>query len=147
MFRKSLQPKNLLKSALAVVFMLTLSGAYNLFCCQQMFAAEITPEHCPISKTVKSEHCQFSKNKQTETSSAVTSVNLFECCALKFNVFVATLEKNEFPQKSSVVVNNSINYFPRSVKLESKTSLTGFSFRSRVLAKSDLHIRNCVFRI
>lgn len=147
MFRKSLQPKNLLKSALAVVFMLTLSGAYNLFCCQQMFAAEIKPEHCPLSKTVKSEHCQFSKNKPTETSSAVTSVNLFECCALKFNVFVATLEKNEFPQKTPVVVDNSFNFFPKSVRLESKTGLTDFSYRPRVLAGSDLHIRNCVFRI
>ena len=145
MFRKSLQPKTLLKNSLAALLVLTLSGAYCLFCCQEIKAATAA-EHCPLSKTTQAEHCKFSKNKDSESSQAATSINLFECCGLKFNFFVAKLEKTRFPQAASALANNFFN-FAKAEKLEKAVRFSGFPYQAPVRETSDLHVRNCVFRI
>ncbi len=147
MFRKYLQPKVLLKNTAAALLMITMSGAYYLFCCQEMKAAVAKAEHCPLSKAVQTEHCNFSKNKTSETApQTVTSINLFECCNLKFNFFVAKLEKNEFPQQTPVLAK-SLSGFLQSVKLENNTEYTDFSYRAPILDSRDRRVRNCVFRI
>jgi hypothetical protein len=146
MFRKRLQPKNLWKNAVAALLVLTLSGAYCLFCCQEISAAVTKAEHCPLSKTVEANHCNFSKSKKSEASRAAASVNVFECCDLKFNFFIAKLEKNRFPAAAPVLANN-FSLFLQSVKPERKTGFTDFSYRAPVFESRDLHIRNCVFRI
>jgi len=147
MFRKHLHPKILLKNTAAALLVITLSGAYYLFCCQEMRAAVAKAEHCPLSKTVQTEHCNFSKNKTSETPpQTATSLNVFECCNLKFNFFVAKLEKNEFPQQSPVLVNNFFNFL-QSVKFETNARVTDFSYRAPVFDSRDQRVRNCVFRI
>jgi len=147
MFRKYLQPKILLKNTAAVLLTITLSGAYYLFCCPAMQAAVAKAEHCPLSKAVQTEHCNFSKNKSPETPpQTATSINLFECCSLKFNFFVAKLEKNEFPQQTPVLINNHSGFL-QSVKLENNTGFTDFSYRAPVFDSRDLRVKNCVFRI
>src|SRR5437868_14884508 len=145
MFRPVLQPKILLKNTLAALLVITLSGAYCLFCCQDTNAANKT-EHCPLSKISKADHCNFSKQKAAETSNAAASINLFECCGLKFNFFVAKLEKNQFPQQTPVLANNFSNFL-ESVKLENKTGFTDFFYRAPAFENGARHIRNCVFRI
>jgi len=146
MFRKYLQPKVLLKNTAAALLMITMSGAYYLFCCLEMQAAA-KAEHCPLSKAVQTEHCNFSKNKSSETPpQTATSINLFECCNLKFNFFLAKLEKNEFPQQTPVLAKN-FSGFLQSIKLENKTAYTDFSYRAPIFDSRDLRVRNCVFRI
>ena len=143
MFRKILQPKILLKNTLAALLVITLSGAYCLFCCQDMNAAAAKAVHCPLSKT---DHCNFSKQNPAETSQAAASINLFECCGLKFNFFIAKLEKNRCPQPAPALAN-SFSIFLETVKLENNAGFTVFFYRAPVFEKRDLHVRNCVFRI
>jgi hypothetical protein len=145
MFRKGLQPKALLKNSLAALLVLTLSGAYCLFCCQEIKAATAA-EHCPLSKTAQAEHCKFSKNKASESSPAAASINLFECCGLKFSFFVAKLEKTRFPQAAPASANNFFIFLPAE-KLEKAARVSGFAYRAPVRETRDLHVRNCVFRI
>lgn len=146
MFRQFSNPEILLKRALAAVLTITLSGAYCLFCCQETNAARTKAEDCPLSKNSQASHCNFSKKKTAETSQSAAGIKVFECCRLKFNFFVAKLEKNEFPQKTPALANN-FSFFPQSVKLARKTGFTGFFYRAPVFEKDDLHVRNCVFRI
>jgi hypothetical protein len=147
MFRTYLQPKILLKNTAAALLVITLSGALYLLCCQEMKAAAAKAEHCPLSKAVQTEHCNFSKNKTSENSQTAVSINLFECCNLKFNFFVAKLEKNEFPQQAPTALANNFFNFLQSVKLENAAKLTDFSYRARVFDNRRERIRNCVFRI
>jgi hypothetical protein len=144
MFRTYLQPKILLKNSIAALLVITLSGAFHLFCCQAMKAAEKS-EHCPLSKPVQTEHCNFSK-KGVETPQTAASINLFECCQLKFNFFVAKLEKNELPHAAHARANSFFS-LPDSVKLAASTIPTELSYRAPVFESRDLHIKNCVFRI
>jgi hypothetical protein len=147
MFRKHLQPKTFLKNTIAALLVTTLSGALYLLCCQEMKAMTAKAEHCPLSKAVKSEHCNFSKNKTSETSQTAVNINLFECCNLKFNFFVAKLEKNEFPQAAPTALVNNFFNFLQTVNLENNAGFTDFSYRSRVFDNRRERIRNCVFRI
>lgn len=147
MFRKYLQPKVLLKNTAAALLMITLSGAYYLFCCLEMQSALAKAEHCPLSKAVQTEHCNFSKNKSSETPpQTATSINLFECCSLKFNFFVAKLEKNEFPQQTTVLAKSFLGFL-QSLKLESNAGFGVFSYRAPVFDNRHQRVRNCVFRI
>jgi hypothetical protein len=141
MIRKLLLPKILLKSSLAAFLMITLSGAYCFFCCQEINAAPKASHHS-ISQNG---HCNFSK-KASETSQATTSVNVFECCGLKFNFIVAKLEKKEFPEQSPALANDFFSFL-QTVKFESNLNFTGFSYRAPVFESRDLHVRNCIFRI
>jgi len=145
MFRKHLQPKTLLKNTLAALLAITLSGAYCLFCCQETSAAT-KAQHCPLSKTTEANHCNFSKKNSVETSNAAASINLFECCGLKFNFFIAKLEKTRFPQQTPALANNFFNFL-QTVKSESNTGFTVFFYRAPTFEKRDLHVKNCVFRI
>ena len=144
MFRHSFQPKIFLKNSTAALLAITLSGAFYLFCCQVMKAAE-KGEHCPISKPVRSDHCNFSERPR-ETPPMAASINLFECCQLKFSFFVAKLEKNEFPQAAPARVNGFFR-LPESTKLAATAKLTDSSYRVPVFDSRELHIKNCVFRI
>ena len=144
MFRHSFQPKILLKNSLAALLTISLSGVFYLFCCQAMKAVEKS-EHCPLSKTVQTEHCDFSK-KASETPQSAASINLFECCQLKFNSFVAKLEKNEFPQQTPARVDSHFS-LPDSIKFSVKVSPADFSYRGPVFQSLDLNVKNCVFRI
>jgi hypothetical protein len=146
MFRKRLQPKNILTRITAALLAITLSGAYYFFCCQEMDAAPAKAESCPLIKVSKSEHCNFSKHQSPEASQTATSVNTFECCGLKFNFFVAKLEKNDFPQQVPAAQNNFFNFL-QSVKSESKQSFTDFSYHAPIFDSRDLRVKNCVFRI
>lgn len=143
MFRKHPQSKILLKATLSALLVVALSGAYALFCCAGMKMEAADAVSCPLAKT---DHCNFSKKKASETSQTASGLDLFECCNLKFNFFVAHLEKNEFPQQVPSLANNFFNFF-RSVKLAPKTGFTAFSAPAPVRARRDLHVRNCVFRI
>lgn len=147
MFRHGLQPKNLLNTAFAAFLAIILSGAVNLLCCRQMIFARQAEEHCPLTKKVKQAHCDFSKEPATATSETAKSVRTFECCTLKFNFFVAKLEKNDYSPKTPAAEVRNFSIFLRAVKLENKTGLTVFSDRERVFAVRDLHVKNCVFRI
>jgi hypothetical protein len=149
MFRKYLQPKILLKNTAAALLVITLSGAYYLLCCQEMKAAVAKAEHCPLSKAVKSEHCNFSKNKSSETATpqTATGINLFECCSLKFNFFVAKLEKNEFPQQTPTALAGNFFNFLQTVKLENNAGFTVSPYRPPVFDNRPERVRNCVFRI
>jgi hypothetical protein len=142
MFRQPLQPKTLLKKTLAALSVITLSGVYFLFCCQEMYASNKSA-HQPAEK---SEHCHFSKSKKSETPRAAAGVNICEHCGLRFNFFVAKLEKNQFPQKTPALANNFF-HFLKSVNPANKAGFTGFSYRAPVFENRDLHIKNCVFRI
>jgi hypothetical protein len=146
MIRKARQPKIFLKNTLAAFLMITLSGAYCLFCCQPIEAAESKVDHCPIKKVSPGEHCDFSKNKASEPSEAASSVQAFECCGLKFNFFVAKLEKNDRPQKTPVLARNSFNFL-KSVKLVDQAGFTDLPYRAPDFERAALHVRNCVFRI
>jgi hypothetical protein len=145
MFRNLLQPKTLFKNTLAALLVITLSGAYCLFCCQEIKAAAKT-EHCPLKRVSETEHCNFAKDKSAGLPETATSINLFECCGLKFNFFVAKLEKNQLPQQTPVLANNFSNFL-ESVKLENKTGFTDFFYHAPAFEKGARHIRNCVFRI
>lgn len=147
MFRKYLQPKILLKNTLAAFLMITVSGVYCLFCCTDASAAASEAEHCPLSKTVTSEHCDFSKKNAAETSTAEAKANAFECCGLKFNFYVAKLDKNEFSQKTPSALARNFSSFPQSASRENKTGLTAFFYRAPVYEKGSLHVKNRVFRI
>ena len=138
MFGHSFRLKSLLKNSLAALLVITLSGAYCLFCCEEIIAATKSAHHSQI----QSEHCNFSKN----TSDAATSIKAFECCGLKFNFFVAKLEKNEFPEQAPALADNFFG-FSESQKLRRGASPTEFSYRAPIFEKRDLHIKNCVFRI
>ena len=144
MFRTYLQPKTLLKNSIAALLTITLSGAFYLFCCQAMKAAE-QDDHCPLTKTVQTEHCNFS-TRGDETPKTAASINLFECCQLKFNFFVAKLERNELPHAAPARAI-SVFSFPESVKLAASAVLTDRAYRAPVFESRDLHIKNCVFRI
>ena len=143
MFRISSHPKIFLKNSIAALLMLTLSGALYLFCCQ---AAAAKSAHHKAAAESSAEHCHFSKNKSSETSPAAALINSFECCPLKFNFFVAKLEKNEFPQPVPALANEFSGFF-NPVKLARNTGFTDFSYRAPVFESRDLHVRNCVFRI
>jgi|SRR5215213_1541356 len=143
MIRNLLQPKILLKNSLAALLVITLSGAYCFFCCQEIKAAT-KAEHCPASKIKQTEHCNFSGRKSEPLQT--TSINLFECCGLKFNFFVAKLEKNEKPEQAPALANNFFSFL-ESVKLARAANFAGFSYRAPVFESRDLHVKNCVFRI
>lgn len=145
MFRKYFQPKTLLKNTFAALLMLALSGAYCLCCGYQTAAAAGKTEHCRFSKPPAAEHCNFSKQNSSEASKTAVSVNSFERCGLKLKFFVAKLEKKEFPQQTSALVNNF--NFLQPAKPERKTGFAGFFYRAPVSDRSDLHLRNRVFRI
>lgn len=146
MFRKHFQPKTLMKNTLAAFLLIAVSGAYCLLCCQEISAAFAKAEHCPLTKTVKSEHCNFSTKSAAETSETAAAVNFFECCGLKFNFIVAKLEKNEFPHQTPASANSFSDFLP-VLKLENKSNFTNVFYRATVFEKRDLHIKNCVFRI
>ena len=149
MFPTSLDTKILLKNTAAALLVITLSGALYLLCCHEMKAAVAEGEHCPLSKAVKSEHCKFSKNKSSEALPPQTaaSLNLFECCNLKFNFFVAKLEKNEFPQAAPAALANNFDNFWQTEKLENNAKFADFSYRAPIFDSRDRRVRNCVFRI
>lgn len=146
MFRKTLQPKNLVKITLAALLAVTLSGAYNLFCCQQIVLAQGAPEHCPLSQTVKSKHCNFSKDIAAQSAQAAKGAKAFECCALKFNFFIGKLEKTEFSKKAPAALSRPTNP-TLVVKATNSAALNDFSYRPRIAEKRDLHVKNCIFRI
>lgn len=143
MFRRSLKPKTLLKTTTAALLTIILSGAYFFFCCQEIFAAG-KPEHCPPKKP-EAEYCPFSKTKSSEAPRAA-NLNSVEHCTLKFNFFIAKLEKNEFPQKTPALANSFFS-FPESVKPEKNAGSDDFFYRAPVYDNRDLHVKNCVFRI
>jgi len=148
MFRKHLQPKTFLKNTIAALLVITLSGVYYLLCCQEMNAAAAKAEHCPLSKAVQTEHCNFSKNQTSEAPlQTAASINLFECCSLKFNFFVAKLEKNEFPRQAPPALADNFLNFLQAGKLENNAKFTGFSYRAPIFDSRDRRVRNCVFRI
>jgi hypothetical protein len=143
MVRKYLQPKNLLKNVLAALLVLTLSGAYCLFCCQEMKMETAQAESCPLSKT---DHCRFSKTEAADAAQTASSANAFECCGLKFNFFVAKLEKNAFPEQAPVLADNYLN-FRASAKLVPVSGFADLSYRAPNYAAPARHLKNCVFRI
>lgn len=145
MFRRGLQPKSLLKNTLAALLAITLSGAYCLFCCQEIVAA-VKQSHTPQAHASQSENCHFSKTKSAESSKKPTAVNSFECCGMRFSFFVAKLEKKEFPQQTLVAATNSFG-FPESVKSVKNAASTAPGYRAPILESRDLHVKNCVFRI
>jgi hypothetical protein len=144
MFRLTFQPKNLLKNSSAALLVLILSGVFYLVCCRVMMAAE-KAEHCPLTKTTQTEHCNFSK-RADEKARTATSINLFECCQLKFNFFVAKLEKKRLPHAAPARASNFFS-LPESIKHAGSPSETDFSYRAPAFESRDLHIKNCVFRI
>jgi hypothetical protein len=144
MFRHSLQPKIFLKNAIAALLVITLSGAYCLFCCREINAATKAEQH---PATISGgDHCHFQKDKSSATAETTTSVNAFECCGFKFNFFVAKLEKPEFTQPAPALANNYFSFL-ESVKPERNRKLKGFSYHAPVFESRDLHVKNCVFRI
>ena len=145
MFRHSLKPKNLLKLSLAALLSISLSGVYYLVCCQEIYAAGATAQHA-ADQTAGSGHCDFFKKKVSETSTGAARLNALESCALKFNFYVAKLEKKEFSRQSPVLATNFFNFL-ESVKPVPKAGFTVFAYRAPALEKGDLQIKNCVFRI
>lgn len=145
MFRRDLQPKSLLKNTLAALLTITLSGAYCLFCCQELIAAAKQP-HKPKAHASQSKNCHFSKTKSAESRKTTTAVNAFECCGMRFNFFVAKLEKKEFPQQTFVAATNFFSFL-ESVKPVRTAAFSAFRYRAPVLESRDLHVKNCVFRI
>ena len=142
MLRTFLHSKNLTAKMLSALLVITLSGAYCLFCCQET-SAKTTAESCPLHKT---NHCNFAKNNSPEASEIAASVNLFECCGLKFNFFVAKLEKNNFSEQSLAIPNNVFSFL-QSVNFESKEVLTYSVYRAPIFDSRFSRVRNCVFRI
>jgi hypothetical protein len=142
MFRTFLNSKNLTAKMLSALLVITLSGAYCLFCCQET-SAKTVAESCPLHKT---NHCNFAKNKSPEASETAASINLFECCGLKFNFFVGKLEKNEFSQQSPAIANNFFNFL-QSVNFENKAKFTDFVYRAPLYDSRFSRVKNCVFRI
>lgn len=146
MFRHPLKPKNLLKFQLAALLTITLSGVYYLVCCPEIYSAGSGAGHHAAGMTAGNGHCNFFKKKSSETSFAAAGLNASKSCALKFNFYVAKLEKKELPQNSPASAHNFFNFLG-PVKLEYKTGFTGFSDRAPLFDKGALHIKNCVFRI
>jgi hypothetical protein len=142
MFRTFLHSKNLTAKMLSALLVMTLSGAYCLFCCQETNAKTVA-ESCPLHKT---NHSNFAKNKSPEASETAASVNLFECCGLKFNFFVAKLEKTSFSNQSPAIGNNSFNFL-KSVKSENKPDFTHFYYRPPISDSRFSRVKNCLFRI
>ena len=145
MFRRRLQPKNLLKTTLAALLLITLSGAYCLFCCQEIIAAA-KQWHQPKAHASQSENCHFSKTKATETTKTSVGVSGFEGCSLKFNLFIAKLEKKEFPKQTFVAAINFFS-FPEFLKPAQNRAFPALQYRAPVHESDDLNVKNCVFRI
>jgi hypothetical protein len=127
---------------ISALLVITLSGAYCLFCCQEM-SAKTVAESCPLQKT---SHCNFAKDKSPEASETAASINLFECCGLKFNFFVAKLEKNNVPEQTPAIANNFFNFL-QSVNFENKAKFTDFVYRAPIYDSRFSRVKNCVFRI
>ena len=140
--RLFLQSKKLLPKMLAAFLAITLSGAYCLFCCQETSAAA-KAEFCPLSKT---NHCNSSKNKTPENSDTAANVNPFECCGLKFNFFVANLEKHQFSPQTPATARN-FSGFRQTVKFEGNRKSPVFYERTTIFRSGSLRLKNCVFRI
>jgi hypothetical protein len=141
MFRHYLQSKNLSAKAISAFLSIAVSGVLCL-CCFQFSRAEAKADSCPLQKT---SHCAKSASSET-SDQAAKIVNSSECCALKLNVFLATLEKNQFPQQTSVAANNFFDFF-QSAKLENGKISADFSYRPPIFDSRDLRLKNCVFRI
>ena len=140
-----MQPKNLLRMTLAALLTVTLSGAYCLFCCQEIIAA-VKSAHQTVSHAKGSENCHFSKKKAADDSKPSVRLSGLEGCSPRFTFFIAKLEKKEFPQQALVAANN-FSAFLETVNSGKKATFTGFQYRAPILERRDLCIKNCVFRI
>ena len=143
MARSFLQLQKLLPNMLAAFLAITLSGAYCLFCCQETSAAAAKAEFCPLAKT---NHCNSSKSKTPVISQTETNLSPFECCGLKFNIFAATLEKQQF---SSEIPAAAINFsgFRQTIKFENNRKWPVLYEQKNVFRSGKLQVKNCVFRI
>lgn len=142
MFRSFLRPKKMVAKTLSVVLVFALSSMV-CFCCFQMANFAEEAEFCPLSKT---SHCKFAKKESSETVWEKLNSNFTECCDLKLNVFIATLDKKDFPQPKLSPVGNLTLFLP-TAKLQTQGKTTGFFYRPPLLEKDNLNIENCVFRI
>lgn len=142
MARSFLQLQKLLPKMLAAFLAITLSGAYCLFCCQEANAAA-KADFCPLAKT---NHCNSSKSRVPEVSQTAANLNPFECCGLKFNFFVANLEKHQFSPQTPATANN-FSYFRQTVKFENNRKSPVFYERTTIFRSGKLQVKNCVFRI
>jgi hypothetical protein len=140
------QIKTLTAKSLAAALCLSISGAYCLFCCQAMSGAQTVPDSCPLAKT---SHCNSSKNKEAKSGApAAKGVDGFECCALKFNFFVATLEEAKQPQSADAAVST-----PNSLVLSRlKTYAARRELPARIYRPPDFdgrgqRLKNCLLRI
>lgn len=142
MFRKFFQQKKFAAKTLSAILAVALSSMM-CFCCFQMASEAKETEFCPLSKT---SHCKFAKTGSSETTREKLSPNYAECCDLKLNVFIATLDKKDFPNPKLLLVGNLTSFLP-TAKLQIQSKTEGLFYRPPPLAKDNLSIKNCVFRI
>ena len=139
------QSKTLTAKTLAAFLCLAVSGAYCLLCCQAL-SAQSPDDSCPLTKT---NHCNSSENKPVKTDApAAKGVNAFECCGLKFNFFVAKLEKNDrSKQNAAPVAASDFSVMTGFKAFEKSLELSAFQYRPPNFDLRSSRVRNGVFRI
>jgi hypothetical protein len=146
MFGLAAQLKTLTAKSLAAALCLSISGAFCLFCCQSM-SAQTAPDSCPLAKT---SHCNSSKNKAAKSGApAAKGVDAYECCALKFNFFVAKLEKNKRQQQSAdaAVAPPNALVLSRLKTYAARRELPARIYRPPDFDGRGQRLKNCLLRI
>ena len=126
---------------------LNLSGSLCLAYCQ-IKDAKTEAEHCPLAKLDK-ENCPKTKSgNQSDSTLPENSIggSEVECCIPAINVFVAHLEKNQFPVQTAVAESSDFS-FAKPAAFEKIQYSSNFSYRKPLFDYRTARLKNCVFRI
>lgn len=124
---------------------LWLSGFVFLFCCQNMKAAEMEAESCPLMKM--SSHCDRASQQEAATDSLAGSrPACVECCAFLPVVFDKS-RKVDLVQKQIAPPADKPAPEPFRVPVSATPSTPELSFADRVPDRHGTYLVNRVFRI
>jgi len=118
-----------------------LTGIVFLFCCEQMNAASMEPEFCPLRKMSK--HCDRMKESDAPTV-GTTSTESFKCCGFLPIVFdkVRKIERSE-----SFAVANAPAVVQTDLTYSTVRTYQKVFHVPRIESRQGTYLRNCNFRI
>lgn len=133
-----------IKSAMATLLAVWLSGAVFLFCCETSKAKVSEVESCPLKKA---SHCNKKSTDETvsQFASLAAENHAIDCCRFPSQVFdkARKLETNQQPANVSAIVK-----VPSLKFAFFKTDFQSPNFhRSVIRNRGSTFLRNCVFRI
>lgn len=144
--------RGITQSKLLIVFIsaflcLNLSGSFCLAYCQ-IKDVKAEAEHCPLAKLDK-ENCPKTKGGvRSDSTLQENSIggSAIDCCLPAINVFVGTLEKNQFPAQTTVAVINKFS-LAKPAAFEKVQYTPEFSYQKPLFDYRTARLKNCVFRI